>query len=641
MSQYNYIEALASPHYSVRTEAVRKLYECRDIKILTGIQGYFKSKQKEEYTLLFINLLNDMLSEVHEHNTKWALVTLYGYVNKERDPLSKHALNYIETFFSNTDIYNHFKSFVISNAWNELSPFHKLLLTKTISKNKFSYHSGILASNFELADEELHLETIKAFKSLNDRRGNRAISTFIKHSNLELQKEAIETLGNTGNIFEGFSILPYVYSSNEEVATEALISARKLLGNFSCRYLWQAYLKTDSTKIKIVALKQLSYLTNKKAFYLLFEAFKLEKRNDLRIEIEQSLGALKIRGKIKILLKKYSRMSEDEKCRHILLLDSFNSSRIPNFLLSLIQSARSDVLIAFSINLLATYQIDKVEDFLRAKFLDSSSAHSLNAYDALLKIKFKQNPSGLLEDPPLQISLDQPHHALYMKYMSKVSINSPGITVASEYLTGMLRSNNLDNVYTAISTLKFAHDKDSLVVLVTEYNSSSNQFYCDAILNIIRTILYRSSPFIDNDVIAHLPPEVFIELNPFLLSENLLKKFLSFMVLNSSPILEDFFDISRVFLMDKVSNLIIAESDEILASDFFRLAYRMNVLLTPAAENKIKSLYKRHDFLKRDVLQYFLEKKDMSDFKFLVSDYATIMECELSPEFQAYMEVTL
>tara|TARA_R110000868_G_scaffold136049_4_gene348802 strand:- start:1282 stop:3084 length:1803 start_codon:yes stop_codon:yes gene_type:complete len=595
---------------------------------------------KNEYSLIFVNLLTDILNEVHEVLTSWSLVTMFSFVTNERTPTSKLAYNAIESFFANPEIYNHFKSFVISNSWNKLSIDHKLIMTKLIRNNRFPHHSRLLVNNFDLNDRQLHLETIKALRSLNDRRGNRAIMNFLDSDDLELRKEAIVTIGNTGNFFDGFNLVSHIDSDSKEIIVQAISSSRKLLGSFARKAIWNAFLNTDSKTVKTSAVRELGNIHTKQAFLNLLDAYINEGDSYIRLEIEQSLSKINYKFKDKIVLKRFATMSDDDKCKHFEVLDSFSSHLIATFLTEQIETTQDDRIIALSYSLLSAYQSDFVLNFLKVK-LGDNDLYSLWAYEAILKIRFRESSTVLLEGPPGQFGLDQPHHGIYIKYVSKVAINSSEELNIAEYLTNVLRSNNKDSVYLALSCLRLAHDKNSVFVLLNEYALSPDAYFQDSVLNIVRAILYRSSPYIDSDIISHLPDEVYTELNPFLISVDLLHKFISYLTASENPFLVDFIAINKAHLRDKISTIVLAEVDDTSCYDFFRVALKIGMMLTDETEKRLRRIYFEYEFSRRDILLYFLNKKNKEDFDFITSQYSFASKFGLLPEFNKFIEATL
>lgn len=640
MSQLDLIQSLTSPHYSVRSKGLVEFYECRDLVVLQKISKWIEETPKNEHSFIFVNLLTDILNEVHETLTSWSLLQLFSFVTKERTPISKIAYNAIETFFASPDVYNHFKSFVISNSWNKMSVEHKLVMTKLIRKNRFPHHSRLLVSNFEVSNPELQLESIRALRSLNDRRGNRVVMSFLESNNLELKKEAIITIGFTGNLFDGFALIPHLESHEREIAVEAMTSCQKLIGNFARKHIWRVFNKTTSKRVKVAAIRQLSFMTTKAAFKNLLDAYIIETDSYLRLEIEQSLSKIKFKNRDDLVLKYLRSMSLEQQCIHLGVLDSFNTDKIASFLCRLIDGSKDDRIIAISYNLLSRYQQENVLEFLNSK-LEDSSVYSFWAYDALLKIRFKQSAHELLESPPVRFSIDQPHHGLYVKYVSKVAINTEAPLDIAEYLAALLRSENLDIVYLSLSCLRLAHNKSSIFTLLDEYAGSIDEYYQDSILNTIRTILYRSSPFIDHDIIAQLPDEVYKELNPFLISVELLGKLLRYLAQGENPFLVDFLGLNKSFLRDKCSTIILEEEDDLACFDLFRVTTHIGMMLTGDTDKRLKKIYFEHDYSRKDILSYFLAKRQKEDFDFIISQYSSIPKFELISELNEFTEAVL
>ncbi|PIP89632.1 MAG: hypothetical protein COW01_11685 [Bdellovibrionales bacterium CG12_big_fil_rev_8_21_14_0_65_38_15] len=636
-------EDLASPHYSLRAEISKSLQNSRDIAYLTSFVDYVFKNDKSDLHPFLINLLNDILNEVHERNTKWSLLNLFKFVTKERTSTSKLAFDHIDSFFMNPSVFNHFKSFLIKSCWKDLDVNSRMVMTKIISKNKFSQLSNLLVTNFESDNIELIADTIKAFRRLNDRRGNRFIDDYLGGSDLGLQVEAIKALGYTGSFFDGFKVIPYLFSLDKTIQLESILSVRKLMGNFSLKYLKKLYYKTDSKSVRVQIIKQLGELTSKASFLFLIRIYTENDDSFIRLETEHSLEVIKLSRKSELLISYFKKFSIKEKCQFAVLLDSFNSSDIEDYLHQCIRSEKDKLFVAFCINLLSSYLTPKTEQLLRSIAFSNIEENNfkLYAYDSLLKLKLKNDANHLTELPPDSLDLSLAQHQIYVTYLSKISDYEEHASILCRYLMLLVESDNIDNRFRAISCFKYVNDKKSVSELVEIFSKTGDSFLENSVLSVLRSILYRNSESLEFEVIAALPGKVFDSLNPYLVSEDLLRKIMLFLRENKSDSIEYYISSKNDALSEKVSSIILLERDVEKCCALAMVALNNGVTLSVKTDKKLKRLFLTNDEIKPILLKYLLMKQRSSDKDFIINRYSKIMKLGLEGYLNKYMDSVL
>jgi len=636
-------EDLASPHYSLRAEICKSLQNSRDIAYLTSFVDYVFKNDKSDLHPFLINLLNDILNEVHERNTKWSLLNLFKFVTKERTSTSKLAFDHIDSFFMNPSVFNHFKSFLIKSCWKDLDVNSRMVMTKIISKNKFSQLSNLLVTNFESDNIELIADTIKAFRRLNDRRGNRFIDDYLGGSDLGLQVEAIKALGYTGSFFDGFKVIPYLFSLDKTIQLESILSVRKLMGNFSLKYLKKLYYKTDSKSVRVQIIKQLGELTSKASFLFLIRIYTENDDSFIRLETEHSLEVIKLSRKSELLISYFKKFSIKEKCQFAVLLDSFNSSDIEDYLHQCIRSEKDKLFVAFCINLLSSYLTPKTEQLLRSIAFSNIEENNfkLYAYDSLLKLKLKNDANHLTELPPDSLDLSLAQHQIYVTYLSKISDYEEHASILCRYLMLLVESDNIDNRFRAISCFKYVNDKKSVSELVEIFSKTGDSFLENSVLSVLRSILYRNSESLEFEVIAALPGKVFDSLNPYLVSEDLLRKIMLFLRENKSDSIEYYISSKNDALSEKVSSIILLERDVEKCCALAMVALNNGVTLSVKTDKKLKRLFLTNDEIKPILLKYLLMKQRSSDKDFIINRYSKIMKLGLEGYLNKYMDSVL
>ncbi len=636
-------EDLASPHYSVRAEVSKSLLNSRDVDFLASFVRFVFENEKSDLYPFLINLLNDILNEVHERNTKWALLNLFKFVTKERTSTSKLALDHIDSFFMNPAVFNHFKSFLIKSSWNDFDLNSRLIMTKIISKNKFAQLSNLLVINFETNNSELILDTIKAFRRLNDRRGNRFIDDYLVRSDSGLQVEAIKALGFTGSFFDGFKIVPYLYSLDKTTQLESILSVRKLIGNFSLKYLKDLFYKTESKSVKIQIIKQLGELTSKSAFTFLIKIYTDNDDSFIRLETEHSLEILALNNKSELLISLFKKFKIEQKCQFAVLLDSFNSSEIEEYLHTCINHETDKLFVAFCINLLSSYLTPKTENLLRDIAFSNIEDNSfkLYAYDSLLKLRLKSNSTHISELPPDSLDFSLAQHQIYITYLSKISDYKEHVTTLCNYLTLVVQSDNIDNRYRAISCFKYINNKKSILNLVDMYSNTEDAYLKNTLLSVLRSILYRSSESLEFEIISVMPGMVYDGLNPYLVSEELLKNIMLYLRENRNDSVEHYITTKNQALSEKISSIILFERDAELCCAIAAVALNNGVILSPKADKKLKRLFLINDEIKPILLKYLLMKQRSSDKDFIITRYSKIMKFGLEGYLNKYMDSVL
>lgn len=636
-------EDLASPHYSLRAEISKTLQNSRDIAYLTSFVDYVFKNDKSDLHPFLINLLNDILNEVHERNTKWALLNLFKFVTKERTSTSKLAFDHIDSFFMNPSVFNHFKSFLIKSSWKELDVNSRMVMTKIISKNKFSQLSNLLVANFESDNIELIADTIKAFRRLNDRRGNRFIDDYLDGSDLGLQIEAIKALGYTGSFFDGFKIIPYIFSLDKTTQLESIHTVRKLMGNFSLKYLKKLYYKTDSKSVRLQIIKQLGKLTSKASFLFLIKVYTENDDSFIRLETEHSLEVIKLGRKPELLIEYFKRFTIKEKCHFAVLLDSFNSSEIEDYLHFCISSETDKLFVAFCINLLSSYLTTKTENLLRGIAFSNIEDNSfkLYAYDSLLKLKLKSDANNLTELPPDSLDLNLAQHQIYITYLSKITNYEEHASILCRYLMLLVESDNIDNRFRAISCFKYVNDKKSILELVEIFSKTDDSFLENTVLSVLRSILYRNSESLEFEVVSALPEKVFEDLNPYLVSEDLLKNIMFFLRENKSDAIEYYISSKNDALSEKISSIILLERDVEKCCSLAMVALNNGVTLSAKTDKKLKRLFLSNEEIKPVLLKYLLMKQRSSDKDFIINRYSKIIKFGLEGYLNKYMDSVL
>lgn len=634
---------LTSPHYSVRAEISNALLASRDIDFISSFVDYvFKFDKSDLYPFL-INLLSDILNEVHEKNTKWALVNLLKFVTKERSSTSKLAFDHINSFFMNPTVFNHFKSFLIKSSWKDLNVDSRMLMTKIISRNKFSQLSNLLVANFETDNKDLILETIKAFRRLNDRRGNRFIDDYLYSSDLVLKIEAVKTLGFTGSFFDGLKIIKFLNSENKNLQIEAISAVRKLIGNFSLRYLKKLFIQTNSKTLRVHIIRQLGEISSKGSFSFLIKIYTDYNDSYIRLETEHSLEVINLDNKSELLISRFEELTVEHKCQFAVLLDAFHSPLIEEYLHDCITFETNKLFLAYCLNLLSSYITPKSEQLLRNRAFSDGVDNTLKlyAYDSLLKLKLKANPNLLLEYPPDSLSFDLPQHQIYMTYLTKLSDFDGNIAILCKYLMLLVNSQSVDNRFRAISCFKYINNKSSIMHLVEIFTNSDDPFFRGTVLTVLRSILYRNPESLEYDVISILPGEVYENLNPYLISEDLLRDILFYLNENNNSSVEHYVSQKSAALADKISSIILMERDINSCCSLAIVALSNGVMLSAKADKKLKRLFLLNDELKPVFLKYLLIKQSESDKDFLISRYSKIMRFGLEGYLNKYLDAVL
>lgn len=632
-----FIADLSSPHHSRREQAVKELYSCRDIKVLEELFA----QKRSDLEIIFINLLNDILNELQPKLGPWALKQLLSFIQKDRTTISKYAIDYLDGYFSNSEIYNHYKSYLIINVWKGLTDYHKLVITRLIRKNKFTSHSNLLTENFSSKDDELILQTIRAFRELNDHRGNSSIKDLLRSKNNEHVREAIATIGVTGNIFDSLALRPLLKSSDDTLLRECTVSYRKLLKNLAYYDLKDVYLHNKSTNVKLETLRQISKLNSKTALHFLLKTLLTESDHYLKLEITQAIVRFEIPAKDLKIIAFLKKLSLAQRRHSLNLLETEYSLPVKNYLISIVNHSSDTTERVLALELLSNFEDEKIISFLE-KICESDDKYlALSAYDTLVKIHFKQSSQSVTLPPPHAVELESEQHTIYTKYLFKIGKMAESREDLGPYLLGLLQSFNVDVFFGALAAFRFHHNKDTILKFIEYYREHSRPEMKEHLIGTLRSILYSSSPFLDDEVIDKLPDETYVNLNAAVISEELLSRLMIYLAQNNNKFLSEFIGTNIELLNEKIARIFEQEGDFAMAGLIFKVANKSNVVFEPRQEKRIKRLIKERPEFQEEAIRYFLKKKSETDYDFVISHYRYILKTGLTTSFNQYLDEVL
>jgi len=205
----------------------------------------------------------------------------------------------------------------------------------------------------------------------------------------------------------------------------------------------------------------------------------------------------------------------------------------------------------------------------------------------------------------------------------------------------LVESDNIDNRFRAISCFKYVNDKKSVSELVEIFSKTGDSFLENSVLSVLRSILYRNSESLEFEVIAALPGKVFDSLNPYLVSEDLLRKIMLFLRENKSDSIEYYISSKNDALSEKVSSIILLERDVEKCCALAMVALNNGVTLSVKTDKKLKRLFLTNDEIKPILLKYLLMKQRSSDKDFIINRYSKIMKLGLEGYLNKYMDSVL
>ncbi len=237
--------------------------------------------------------------------------------------------------------------------------------------------------------------------------------------------------------------------------------------------------------------------------------------------------------------------------------------------------------------------------------------------------------------------IDLPQHQLYLTYLTKVQVKDEEIDPLCKYLLLCINSQNIDNTYKALSCFKFVNNKEAVLYLVKIYKDSKESYFGKTTLHFLRSIFYRNSKSIDNEVISQIPTEIYKDLNPYLISIDLLKTLILYLGKDGDVSLQTFLYEKRESIKEKASQILIDEKNEQISCDILRVFLETGIFLSNKADKKIKRLYFLTSDLKSLILKYFLLRGQSADYDFIVPKYSVVMKNNLTGYLNKYLDELL
>lgn len=633
------VENFNSPHFSQRALAVDFLFKAKDKLTLNELEQYFNFEERAEFSTSFVNHLLDLARNVDSDMTPFAISKLLKFRNQnssEKEDIS--ISNTIEDIFYDIKVNKHYKSFLLSKIWRNLNLDNRRFLTQIITKVELTSSAKLLLYNFESNDKELIVDTLRAFSVFRDSRANEYIEELLKSDDLTILQECLRTLSRTGGFFSAKHIRKFIYSEDLELARIAVRAYRRMKGRYGLKLLLGVYESSEDSTFKIIVIKEIARIPSLESFNFLLHHLDSEAGSKLRSVIEASTISHGYPRRDRALVNFCKSQPRESLCAYLELFEHLNSPRSFSYIISLVQdSSQSELVRALSIELLGQYYNHKSLDVLGRTVKGGDRYLATIAFDTILKLYFKANPTDVSGLIPSTKNLVKVEHSMFIRYARKVEFSTEDKDRVIKYLLRVMNSNDIDNRLSAISAFQDLHNENSFLELLKAYTGENDIFFKDSILKSMRRIIYNTPKAVELRFLALVPDELFDNLDAFLIADDLLERILLFLEHTENPLLSKFLIENKKMLNVRVAKIIEKSTSE-HAGALFWYSSTLGYSFKEGTLNFLKPLLSPNSKYMKTLVGSLIRSGSLEHFDFLLNNFDEIQGDLRVDFYQNYLE---
>lgn len=507
----NIFDQLYHKDFNSKQKAIETLMGIRSASFLEMILKRVQENSEDESNIFVLTLCENILKEDNLEASYWALIILSKLRASDSHFIAIKALSICDFYFRNQNIITSYKAYTIQRIWNKSSTEDKKYFIEKISEYKIHSLINLVISTFSNTEDTLLIESIQAIKSLKDTRGNSELRKLLKHKNTKVQSLAIETLGETGGVFDYVLIRKFLYTSNFELIKTAITATRKLLGNNSVFVFSKLYssLIYDTKKFLI---NEFSKINSPKSLKFLINLMEKEKHRKLITNIEWAIYNISTKKKIKTIINNYNLKSKNTQYRLLNILSDFHDSRCKDHFIRVYNSSEEQYLKLVCINLLRPYTDKLTMMFIEGIYSKNKDENlKLACVRTLLnqpRVYSKKFFATLVKSE----KIDENTILLMIKYIQNTKSNYT-IDSTQDFIKNCLSSDNKNIVLSSLMAIEVHHNEKLFKELLSHFNDTKMKFASKHIEMTIINMLTKFPYYLTSNNIESLPSPILNNFN--------------------------------------------------------------------------------------------------------------------------------